>query len=932
MTFAEPHHATAPRPGPGPRGGTRSRRLPRPVPLADLVAGGQAGRAPSSAVCFAPNGTGHADALPADPDTTFAALLSDLRAADQSPDLPRTLRRLRARAALLIALADLGGVWSLAETTHALTTLADAALETGLRATLRKAFDEGRLPALTDADLGTSGGMVILAMGKMGAYELNYSSDIDLIVLFDETRFEEADYAAARQGFVKVTQALVKLLSARTAEGYVFRTDLRLRPNPAVTPVCLAMEPAERYYESLGRTWERAAMIKARPAAGDIAAGNAFLKRLAPFVWRRHLDFAAIHDAEDMLVKIRTHKGLKGPITVPGHDMKLGRGGIREIEFFAQTHQLIFGGRNPKVRPSGTTAALAALAEAGQVDAETAARLTDAYTHHREIEHRIQMLDDAQTHAMPTDAEKMARVAALTGERDLARFENAIAARLTEVHALTDISERNEDAPTPGNAAFLERFDAVEADWMTRPAFRSDRTRSIYKRVRPAILTRLTEATDPEAALGEFDTFLGGLPAGVQLFSLFEARPQLLDLLIDVCSVSPALARYLSRNAAILDAVLDQNFFQPVGTAASLEATLSAALAREGDYERTLDAARRWQKEQHFRTGVHLLRGVASPSGAASAYSNIALASLRALTPHVIAAFAERHGWPPGRGAAVIAMGKLGTGEMTASSDLDIIVVYDPEGETESSGPKPLATTAYYARLTQALVNALTAPTSEGKLYDVDLRLRPSGRQGPVATSLAAFSDYQRTKAWTWEHLALTRAAVVAGEAGLGADIKDAIEAALLMPRDAAAVLGDVREMRERIRAAKAQSADPFETKDGAGGLLDIELLVQTGRLLSGDTGPARVTAALPRLAAAGWLAETEATALAEAYATLAAVQQMTRLIGPDAPLAAGSRAVEAAFARATGISGLDALGTRLAEHRSTAAAIIDKRLAADPA
>ena len=428
--------------------------------------------------------------------------------------------------------------------------------------------------------------MFVLAMGKMGAGELNYSSDIDLIVLFDETRHDPDDYAELRRGFIRVTQQLVKLLSEITAEGYVFRTDLRLRPDPSVTPVCIATEPAEHYYESLGRTWERAAYIKARACAGAVAAGEAFLDRLRPFVWRRHLDFWAIQDAQDMRLRIRAHKGLAGPLAVPGHDLKLGRGGIREIEFFTQTRQLIVGGRDEGLRQRATLPALAALADRGWVDRDTAEQLAEAYVAHRELEHRLQMLEDAQTQRLPESAAGLARLADFCGAASVEAFSADLRARLETVSALTEPFFAHEprhaaDAPAP-EAIFAEPAAARDriAAWSRLPAFRSERARTIFRRLEPELMRRIAEAASPDAALASLDAFLGRLPAGVQLFSLMEANPPLLDLLVDICGTAPELARYLGANAGVLDAVISTDFYRPLRGAAELRADLAERLAR----------------------------------------------------------------------------------------------------------------------------------------------------------------------------------------------------------------------------------------------------------------------------------------------------------------------------------------------------------------
>ena len=358
------------------------------------------------------------------------------------------LRRAKRRVALLTGLADLGGAWSLEEVTGHLTAFADLACDLALRAALGAEIRRGKLPGMDEADLATGAGMVIFAMGKMGAFELNYSSDIDLICLFDETRYDRDDFHEARSSLVRATRKMSVMLNDRTAEGYVFRTDLRLRPDPAVTPVCMAMAAAETYYESLGRTWERAAWIKARPAAGDLDAGARFQDTLRPFVWRKHLDFAAIEDAHNMRLAIRAHKGLGGALCLEGHDIKLGRGGIREIEFFTQTRQLIAGGRDPDLRVRGTVEGLALLAEKGWVpDDDAAETLTDNYRFHRTLEHRVQMLRDTQTHLLPGSEAEFDRLAAFMGT-DTADLRAEIAGRIGTVHDLIEGSSgRRRPAP-----------------------------------------------------------------------------------------------------------------------------------------------------------------------------------------------------------------------------------------------------------------------------------------------------------------------------------------------------------------------------------------------------------------------------------------------------------------------------------------------------
>ena len=837
-----------------------------------------------------------------------------------APDLPSELRRAKKRVALLTGLADLGGVWSLEEVTGALTNFADLSVQLRLRATLGAEVRRGKLPGMSLDDLETLGGMFVLSMGKMGAYELNYSSDIDLICLFDEARFERDDFFEARKAFIKATRGMSAMLNDRTAEGYVFRTDLRLRPDPAVTPVCMAVEAAERYYESLGRTWERAAYIKARCGAGDQAAGEAFLETLRPFVWRKHLDFAAIEDAHNMRLRIREHKGLGGRIDLMGHNMKLGRGGIREIEFFTQTRQLISGGRDTDLRVRGTVPALGVLAQKGWVPEDVAETLVNHYRAHREVEHRVQMIADQQTHLLPTTGEGMEQLAAFMGV-ERGAMEKELTERLEEVHALTE-GFFAPDAVSP--APDMPELDGeVISRWPTYAALRSERGTQIFNRLKPDILSALAKSADPHGALLAFDGFLAGLPAGVQLFSLFEANPQLVNLIVDIASTAPALAHHLSRNAGVFDAVIGGDFFADWKGALALAAELGARLEEEDDYERKLDVARRWMKEWHFRVGVHFLRGLTGAEEAGAQYAELAEAVLRALWPEVVAQFSAKHGPPPGKGATVIGMGSLGAGRLTSASDLDIIVIYDPEDVEMSEGRRPLATRPYYARLTQALVTAVTAPMAEGRLYELDMRLRPSGNQGPVATSWPAFKAYQEGEAWLWEHLALVRARPICGLESLGQAFDDFRKQLLAEKgKDHARTVTGVAEMRAKIAAAKAPSG-PWDAKIGAGRLQDIELFSQMGAL-AGGVSNLRVQAGVKGLVSAGLIDKAQSEGLMRAYRLLWALNLTTRFLS-DKPFDAdvASEGATQLVLRETGAKDLASLQAELQSCATIAADVI---------
>jgi glutamate-ammonia-ligase adenylyltransferase len=853
-----------------------------------------------------------------DPEGAVDALLAEIPQIGLDA-LTGHLRQFKRRIALITALADLGGVWPLETVTQVLTDFADASVQAALVQLVAAEVARGKLPGGDDPTL--AGGMFALAMGKMGAAELNYSSDIDLICLFDETRFDPDDYHAVRASFIRVTRKMAAMLSDVREGGYVFRTDLRLRPDASSTPVCLSAETAERYYESLGRTWERAAYIKARSCAGDNGAGARFLDTLRPFVWRKHLDFAAIQDAHDMRLKIRDHKGLHGDLVLEGHNMKLGRGGIREIEFFTQTRQLIAGGRDTSLRVRGTRDGLNNLAAANWIPEVDAVTLYDHYKYHREVEHRLQMINDQQTHHLPTDDAGFARLAAFMGT-EVTALRVEISERSAQVHALTEGFFAPDAAPID-----VDDWGAdIVARWSNYPALRSPRAHEIFDRLKPEILARLQEATKPDEALLQFDGFLSGLPAGVQLFSLFEANPQLTQLIVDIAATAPALAQYLSRNSGVFDAVIGGAFFDPWPGKDGLQADLSTALAQVDDYEGQLITARRWAKEWRFRTGVHLLRGLISAEVAGIQYAELASAAVAALWPVVVSEFETKHGSMPGRGGVVLGMGSLGAGRLNAESDLDLIMIYDAQGVDMSDGRRPLATRPYYARLTQALVTALSAPMSEGRLYEVDMRLRPSGRAGPVATSFDAFQSYQINEAWTWEHLALTRARAIAGDARLADEIETFRQDVLAAKGQGDSVLNDVADMRRRIADAKPPQG-AWDAKIGAGRLQDIELFAQTACLRAG----AQATDMAGQLQAGvvdGWLNAADARALGTAAGLMWRLQAVARLLtgGPLRPDDVGEGA-KRLILRETDCRDLTELSDQLETQSAAANAVICRML-----
>ncbi|MEG6510070.1 bifunctional [glutamine synthetase] adenylyltransferase/[glutamine synthetase]-adenylyl-L-tyrosine phosphorylase [Methyloligella sp. 2.7D] len=882
-----------------------------------------------------------ADCLLLDPDSLFARnstrFIAEMEAAATQKDAMRALRRHKLRTALLIALADLGGVWPTREVLRKLSVLADETVQQAVRFLFRKAAEKGEVNA---PSLGA--GYFVIGMGKLGSFELNYSSDIDLIVFYEAERAGLGVDVEPQKFFVRITRDLVKLLQEPTEDGYVFRTDLRLRPDPGATHIALSVEGGLNYYESLGQNWERAALIKARIVAGDIEAGAHFLRQLSPFIWRRYLDYAAIADIRAMKRRVHEFKG-HGSVAVLGHNVKLGRGGIRDIEFFVQTHQLIAGGRNPDLRSRGTVDTLNHLAEGEWIKPEVAADLMEAYYFLRRVENALQIIGDQQTHVLPSDEEGFRKVAAFCSYADPEDFAGALIERFkrVEYHFETlfeTLPDSGRQGPTfvfrgdeddPETLGILSEYGfknprealAIVRAWQSG-RYVSTRSKQAQERLGeflPLLLRTLGRTSEPDRALATFDQVLSDLPAGLQLFSAIASNPSLLRLMADIMGTAPRLASIIAKRPALLDAVLDPGFFGAMPTPAIFRELVQNALGQASDYADLLDRARIVGREQAFLIGVRVLSGTITAEQAGEIYASLAETLVAALIEKADAELRRPHGDVPGGRAAVIAMGKLGGHEMTASSDLDLIVIYDFEGELgNTSGEKSLSGSHYYTRLTQRLIAALSAPTAEGALYEVDMRLRPSGNQGPVATRISGFVDYQQKSAWTWERLALTRARVIAGPQSLRDEIEAAIRDVLVRPIERTRAAQDVRDMREKIEAQKGTD-DIWDLKQVRGGLVDLEFIAQFLQVVHAAEHPEvldqNTEAALSKLAAAGVLSASDAELLIPAARLYHNLTQVLRLCvtGPFRPREA-PQALKDLLARAVEMPDFYELESELAQ------------------
>ena len=793
-------------------------------------------------------------------DARRAWMPDEVGAVPGEAEVMTRLRHAKRKVAFLTALADLARVFMARDTTAWLTAVADAAVAAAIDHLLLAGHESGKLTLKNRENPAEGSGLVVLGMGKHGARELNYSSDIDLVIFYDPDTgiLKEPDDAMETYG--RMMRRLVRILQERTADGYVFRTDLRLRPDPGSTPLAVPVEAALIYYEGRGQNWERAAFIKARPVAGDLKAGEGFLRELVPFVFRKYLDYAAIADIHSIKRQIHAHKG-HGAIAVKGHNVKLGRGGIREIEFFAQTQQLIAGGRMPDLRCRPTEEALKALAAARWIDEQTADELIDCYWFLRDIEHRIQMVHDEQTHVLPETEAELKRIAFMLGFIDTTAFSRALETTLRTVEKrYARLFEKEEGlSSATGNLVFtgqqddpdtlktlkalgFERPEAISGVIRTWHYGRYRATQSVEARERltamtPDLLKAFGESRRADDALLRFDNVLSGLPAGIQLFSLLGNNPALLDLMVNIMAAAPRLAEIIAERPHVFDGMLDPSLLVELPTRDYLGKRLKSFLSSARHYEEILDRLRIFAAEQRFLIGIRLLTGSIGGAQAGHAFTDLAGLVIDEALKAVIAEMEAAHGRIPGGRVALAGMGKLGSYELTAGSDVDLILLYEHDDDaSESDGAKPLDPVRYFTRLTQRLMAALSAPTAEGVLYEVDMRLRPSGNKGPVATRLRSFARYQREEAWTWEHMALSRARMISGDHSLIEEAERIIEEVLAAPRDQAKTVRDVAEMRALIEKEKPPK-DIWDLKLIPGGLIDIEFIAQYLALIAPGKG-----------------------------------------------------------------------------------------------
>ncbi len=789
------------------------------------------------------------------------------------------LRRERLAYATALAVGDLAGAFPVAQVMRELSALADRALDAAIADAITRRVEDAQPQ-----------GMIALALGKHGAGELNYSSDIDPILLYDPVRLPRRGREEPGEAAQRYARELVQTLSQNTEEGYVFRVDLRLCPASEVSPLAISCDAALTHYESSALAWERAAFIRARAAAGDVAAGEQFLASIRSFIWRSSLDYGAIEEIRRLTTRIRAnYSGPQEP--GPGFNLKHGRGGIREIEFFAQTHQLIHGGRDPSLRLRGTRAALDALAAAGRIAADEAQLLGTSYDRLRVIEHRLQMVEDRQTHSLPPGLalDSVARLDGLADGGELLAELSEITAGVARLYD-TLIAESDASGPAatpqqdlPGRLAELGFADPQGlaqriSGWRDGRyrTLRSTAALDAFDALLPALLTAFAGADDPERTLLRWESVLANASSAINLFRLLDARPALLGQLASILTLAPTLAEDLGHRPELLDTLLDQSALDLPGSVDRLAERMEAGDAQE-DYERQLDRIRVVTGEMRFALGLQLIEAVHDPLEIAAALSRTAEAALRVAHRAAEEEFARKHGRIEGSELIVLGLGRLGGGALTHASDLDIIYLFTGEAGRESDGARPLGGTLYFNRLAQRVSGALSVPTAHGALYEIDTRLRPQGAQGPLAVTLESFAKYQREAAWTWEHMALTRARVLVGSEAARRELDDIIASVLGKEREPATVRADALKMRSEIARHKSP-AGPLDAKLLRGGLVDLEFLVHFLQLRE-RTG---FNPDLGKACAALAVADLVSPELIEAHDFLTRLLVSARLLAPD--------------------------------------------------
>lgn len=869
-------------------------------------------------------------------DNEFDKLIASVKNTDfieiSKSDLTKEVRHLKLKCSLLVALADITNHWSLEKVTNRLSDFAEAIVNLCINFILTEAGKNKQVKIQNPSNPSEGSGLVILAVGKLGSRELNYSSDIDLIILYDDIKKFHVGKSSVSQFFVNLAHDLSALLQNRTIDGYVFRTDLRLRPDPGATPPAISIASAKHYYETVGQNWERAAMIKARPIAGDMEAGKKFVQFLGQnYIWRKYLDFASIQDIHSIKRQIDSKVG-KLPKNLEGYNVKLGHGGIREIEFFVQTQQLIWGGKQKELQIAHTCEALIALEKAGKIDKKTKNEMISAYEFYRQVEHRLQMIDDQQTHSLPENEEKLKELAIFLNFKNTKEFVDKLKETIFTVKGhyshlfeqspslaseipgitgslvFTGIENDPETLNTLSRMGFSDpaRISEIVRGWHhgRRNATKPKRVREILTELMPVLLKSFADSINPDSAFIKFDEFLTRLPGGVQFFSMCYSNTQILSLIAEIMGGYPFIADNLSRKPELLEYVLSGEFYDTLPDRNRLEKTLALLLKQATSLEEVLNLARVWAHERQFRVGVQLIKGKITCEEANTNLSNIADTVLTGIFDHVKKYFEKQNGKLAEGSYAVIAMGKLGGHELTFGSDIDFVFVYDNVDNGKGKKNK-LSPSEYYTRLTHRYIHAINSLTEQGRLYEADTRLRPSGHGGPLVPSLEAFGNYYDKSAWSWELMALNRARVLRANEGVKKKLEKLIKEKLVQKRDKKKLLKNIIDMKDRVEKTHG-SINMFNIKYVPGGLVDLEYIVHTLQLLHAHKNPQILASntheAIKKLAQRKIIKSHEGKILADATTLFHSVQSVLRLTGNDKPeIANMSEAMGKILAQATG-------------------------------
>lgn len=806
-----------------------------------------------------------------------AAAAADIALASEGETIDSRLRRQRHALALAVALGDLSGEFPLERVTGLLSDFADNALDEAVRTAIVE-----RTP---DAE---AQGFAVVAMGKLGSHELNYSSDVDLLLLFDPATLPRRPRDDVGEAAVRIGRRVIEIMQKRTEDGYVQRVDLRLRPSPEVTPIVLPVNAAISHYESSAAPWERAAFIRARAAAGDAEVGQRFLDAIQPFVWRRSLDFGVIEDMRQISARIRDHFA-QGAIIGPGYDLKRGRGGIREVEFFVQIQQMIHGARDPSVRAAATLDAIEALLNASALEDKAARELADAYRLLRTIEHRVQMIDDAQTHLLPLESEALDNVARLSGMTDGDALLDELRSHVRSVGAIfdglaPDLSARLSSDPDLLDEE-LKSLGFADSElaarhvlgWRSGKArsLRSPAARQAFEAMLPALLRAIATGADPNHALNRLGDIVERLSSGVNFFRLLEARPALARLLAKVLAHAPVLADQLARRPELFEGLFDASAFEMPPEATEFAELLSAAM-RGQPYDVALDRARRLVNERRFALGVQLIDRRRDPLEVTEGYARVAEGAFDALGRAAVGEFEKLHGRFPEGELVVLGLGRLGGHSLTHASDLDLIYLHTAPPDARSDGPKWLGPNDYFNRLASRVTAAMSVPTAAGPLYDIDTRLRPQGSKGMLVVPLDGFERYQRDEAWTWEHMALCRARPIFGSESARERASGIIDEILRMNRDPAKVIADAVKMRSDMERHKPAQGS-LDVKLGPGGLIDLEFSVHVLQLTRHVGLNTRLEVALEELAENNFAQAN----VVESLKLLSRMLVMMRLVAP---------------------------------------------------